>query len=129
MITRSVTVAKIRSEYWQMIADGRKRFEVRDEEVDYQSRLFVFVDAATGEHLGNARILRCTTFGGYEGSPWNWSMLSKLAEIPVDELKELFPIAVELGGHAYDEYDMYVYEIDPVGDDEVLDALLKGISA
>lgn len=129
MITRSVTVAKIRREYWQMIADGRKRFEVRDEEVDYQSRLFVFVDAATGEHLGNARILNHTMFGGYEGSPWNWSMLSKLTEIPVDELKKLFPDQAGQGKSAYDQYDMHVYEIDPVGDDEVLDALLKGISA
>lgn len=129
MITRSVTVAKIRREYWQMIADGRKRFELRDEEVDWRSRLFVFVDAATGEHLGNARILSRTAFGGYEGSSWNWGMLSKLVEVPVDELKELFPDAVELGGHAYDAYAMYVYEIEPAGDDEVLNALLEGSDA
>lgn len=68
MITRSVTVAKIRREYWEQIADGRKQFELRDEEVEATSQAFVFVDASTGEHLGNARIISCTTFGGYENS-------------------------------------------------------------
>ena len=51
MITRSVTVAKIRREYWEQIADGRKQFELRDEKVAATSRAFVFVDASTGEHL------------------------------------------------------------------------------
>ena len=53
MITRSVTVAKIRREYWERIADGRKQFELRDEKVEDTSQAFVFVDASTDEHLGN----------------------------------------------------------------------------
>lgn len=127
MITRSVTVAKIRREYWQQIADGRKRFELRDEEVEYDSNAFVFVDASTGEHLGNARILRHTAFGGYENSHWDWSLLAKLVEVPVAELKQLFPVAVELGNKAYFEYDMHVYEIEPISDDEILHTLLANL--
>lgn len=127
MITRSVTVAKIRREYWQQIADGRKRFEVRDKDVTYESNAFVFMDAVTGEHLGNARILACTTFGGYDASSWDWSMLSKLVDVPVPELKELFPVAVELGNKAYDEYDMHVYEIEPIGDDELMHDILANL--
>lgn len=61
MITRSVTVAKIRREYWQQIADGQKRFELRSQQVDYESQAFVFMDAVTGEHLGNARIIEHIT--------------------------------------------------------------------
>lgn len=113
MITRSVTVAKIRREYWEQIANGRKQFEVRDEEVAATSRAFVFMDASTGEHLGNARIISCTTFGGYESSPWSWHMLSKLTDMPVAELKKLFPVAAS-------EYEMYLYEITPISDDELL---------
>lgn len=127
MITRSVTVAKIRREYWQQIADGRKRFELRSQQVDYESQAFVFMDAATGEHLGNARILACTTFGGYDASSWDWSMLSKLVDVPVPELKELFPVAVKLGNKAYDEYDMHVYEIEPINDDELLHNIIANL--
>lgn len=127
MITRSVTVAKIRREYWQQIADGRKRFELRDKDVTYESNAFVFMDAVTGEHLGNARILACTTFGGYDASSWDWSMLSKLVDVPIPELKDLFPVAVELGNKAYDEYDIYVYEIEPISDDELMHTLLANL--
>lgn len=127
MITRSVTVAKIRREYWQQIADGGKRFEIRDKNVSYESFAFVFFDADTGEHLGNARILQCTTFGGYDASAWDWSMLEKLADVPITELKELFPVAVELGNKAYDEYEMYVYEIKPISDNELLHDLTANL--
>lgn len=127
MITRSVTVAKIRREYWQQIADGRKRFELRDDKAEAGSKAFVFMDATTGEHLGNARILAHTTFGGYDASPWNWSLLAKLVEVPVSELKQLFPVAVELGDKAYFEYDMHVYEIEPISDDAILHTLLANL--
>ncbi|MCB4887357.1 hypothetical protein KZO96_05695 [Bifidobacterium pseudocatenulatum] len=122
MITRSVTVAKIRREYWEQIADGRKQFELRDEEVEATSQAFVFVDASTGEHLGNARIISCTTFGGYENSTWSWRMLSKLVDIPVAELKKLFPVAAKLAA-APSEYEMHLYEITPISDDELLHGL------
>lgn len=122
MITRSVTVAKIRREYWEQIADGRKQFELRDEEVAATSRAFVFVDASTGERLGNARIISCTTFGGYENSTWSWRMLSKLVDVPVAELKKLFPVAAGFAA-APSEYEMHLYEITPIGDDELLHGL------
>lgn len=127
MITRSVTVAKIRREYWQQIADGRKRFELRSQAVEDESETFVFVDADNGEHLGNARILACTTFGGFDNSPWNWSLLSKLVGISVPELKKLFPVAVKLGATAYDEYEMYLYEIEPISDDKILAELIANL--
>lgn len=117
MITRSVTVAKIRREYWERIADGRKQFELRDEKVEDTSQAFVFVDASTGEHLGNARIISCTTFGGYDDSPWSWLMFSKLVDVPAVELKELFPVAAK---NIAEEYEMYLYEITPISDDELL---------
>lgn len=122
MITRSVTVAKIRREYWEQIADGRKQFELRDEEVEATSQAFVFVDASTGEHLGNARIISCTNFGGYENSTWSWRMLSKLVDIPAAELKKLFPVAAGFAA-APSEYEMHLYEITPIGDDELLHGL------
>lgn len=122
MITRSVTVAKIRREYWERIADGRKQFELRDEKVEDTSQAFVFVDASTGEHLGNARIISCTTFGGYESSTWSWLMFSKLADVPVAELKKLFPVAAEYEATPW-EYEMYLYEITPISDDELLRSL------
>lgn len=122
MITRSVTVAKIRREYWEQIADGRKRFELRDEEVEATSQAFVFVDASTGEHLGNARIISCTTFGGYENSSWSWLMFSKLVDVPAAELKKLFPVAAGFAA-APSEYEMHLYEITPISDDELLHGL------
>lgn len=122
MVTRSVTVTKIRREYWEQIADGRKRFELRDEEVAATSQAFVFVDASTGERLGNARIISCTTFGGYENSTWSWRMLSKLVDVPVAELKKLFPVAAGFAA-APSEYEMHLYEITPISDDELLHGL------
>ena len=122
MITCSVTVAKIRREYWEQIADGKNVFELRDEEVAATSQAFVFMDASTGEHLGNARIISCTTFGGYENSTWSWHRLSKLTDMPVAELKKLFPVAAKIAA-APSEYEMYLYEITPISDDELLHSL------
>lgn len=124
MITRSVTVAKIRREYWKRIADGRKQFELRDEEPQGEPLAFVFVDASTGEHLGNARIIELTTFGGWENSTWNWSMLSKLADVPATELKELFPAAAKNEATSW-KYEMYLYEIAPISDSELLHILTE----
>lgn len=113
MITRSVTVAKIRRDYWQMIQDGRKRYEIRDSPVDDTSSVFVFMDAESQEHLGCARITSETRFGGYDASPWTWNMLSQLSTVPVDELKELFSwmLGVE---NMESEVDLYVYEVEPI---------------
>lgn len=44
-------------------------------------------------------------------------MFSKLVDVPVAELKELFPVAAK---NIAEEYEMYLYEITPISDDELL---------
>lgn len=128
MITRSVTVAKIRREYWRMIQDGRKRYEIRSSQVDLRSRAFIFVDADSQEYLGCARIKSETRFGGYDASPWTWSMLSQLSTVPVDELQELFSWMLGVTD-AESEVDMYVYEVEPIDEATLTDYILHGPSA
>lgn len=125
MITRSVTVAKIRREYWQMIQDGCKRYEIRDSPVERTSSVFVFVDAESQEYLGCARITSETRFGGYDASPWTWNMLSQLSTIPVDELKELFSwmLGVE---NMESEVDLYAYEVEPIDEATLADYIIHG---
>lgn len=126
MITRSVTVAKIRREYWQMIKDGRKRYEIRDSPVERTSSVFVFVDADSQEHLGCARITSETRFGGYDASPWTWNMLSQLSTVPVDELKELFSwmLGVE---DMESEVDLYAYEVEPITEATLTAYIIHGL--
>lgn len=128
MITRSVTVAKIRREYWQMIQDGRKRYEIRDSPVERTSSVFVFVDAESQEHLGCARITSETRFGGYDATPWTWNMLSQLSTVPVDELQGLFSwiLGVE---NMESEVDLYVYEVEPIDMATLTDYILRGPDA
>lgn len=128
MITRSVTVAKIRREYWQMIKDGRKRYEIRDSPAERTSCAFVFVDAESQEHLGCARITSETRFGGYGASPWTWNMLSQLSTVPVDELKELFSwmLGVE---NMESEVELYAYEVEPIDMATLTDYILHGTDA
>lgn len=128
MITRSVTVAKIKPEYWQMIRDGRKRYEIRNSPVDRTSCAFVFVDAESQGHLGCARIISETRFGGYDASPWTWNMLSQLSTVPVDELKGLFSwmLGVE---NMESEVDLYVYEVEPIDEATLTDYILHGTNA
>ena len=125
MITRSVTVAKIRREYWQMIQDGRKRYEIRDSPVERTSCAFVFVDAESQEHLGCARITSETRFGGYDASPWTWNMLSQLSTVPVDELKELFSWMLGMES----EVELYAYEVEPIDMATLTDYILHGPDA
>lgn len=113
MITRSVTVAKIRRDYWQMIQDGRKRYEIRDSQVDRRSHAFIFVDADSQEYLGCARIISETRFGGYGASPWTWGMLSQLSAVPVIELQGLFSWMLGVKDME-SEVDLYVYEVEPI---------------
>ncbi len=125
MITRSVTVAKIKPEYWQMIKDGRKQYEIRTEEVHRNSSAFVFVDADTQAYLGCARIKSETQFGGYESSPWSWNMLSLLSAVPDNELKELFSWVLKVE-NAESEVDMHVYEIEPIDKDTLIEYIIHG---
>ena len=128
MITRSVTVAKIRREYWRMIQDGRKRYEIRDSQVDRRSHAFIFVDADSQEYLGCARITSETRFGGYDASPWTWNMLSQLSTVPVDELKNLLSWmrGVE---NMESEVDLYVYEVEPIDEATLTDYIIHGPDA
>lgn len=57
----------------------------------YETVAFVFTDAFTGTHLGNAVVISDIPFGDYEASPWTWSMFAKLTGMTVQELKERFP--------------------------------------
>lgn len=128
MITRSVTVAKIRREYWQMIQDGRKRYEIRSNAVACDSYVFVFVDADTREYLGCARITSETRFGGYDASPWTWDMLSQLSSVPVDELQELFSWMLDIED-AESEVELSVYEVEPITEATLTDYILHGPDA
>ncbi|RSX49823.1 hypothetical protein D2E22_0284 [Bifidobacterium castoris] len=124
MRTRSITIAKLRRDYWGRIQRGEKRFEIRDDPVADSSVAFVFKDADTGDYLGCARIKHRTDFGGGEASPWNWPILSVLSTVPIPELKELFPLGTQIRD-AEHEYTLYVYEIEPI-DSETLLSLLIG---
>ena len=79
---------------------------------------FVFSDAPTGIHVGNAIILSDIPFGDYEASPWTWSMFAKLT---VQELKERFPAEAKMENPS--ACAMYLYEIKPISDEELLQRL------
>lgn len=53
-------------------------------------------------------------------------MLSKLVNIPAAELKKLFPVAAEFEATPW-EYEMYLYEITPISDDELLRSLFADV--
>lgn len=128
MITRSVTVAKIRREYWQMIQDGRKRYEICSNAVACDSYVFVFVDADSQEYLGCARINGETQFGGYDNSPWTWNMLSQLSAVPVDELQELFSWMLGIT-NAESEVELSVYEVEPIDEATLIAYIIHGPNA
>lgn len=87
----------------------------------YGTVAFVFTDALTGTHLGNAIILETATFGDYEGTPWTWSMFAKLTGMTVQELKERFPAEASMENPS--ACAMYLYEIKPISDKELLQRL------
>ena len=87
----------------------------------YETVAFMFIDATTGEHLGNAFIISALTFGGLEHNPWSWSMFAKLTDMTEQEPKERFP--VEAKAKAPSEYEMYLYKIRPISDNELLQHL------
>ncbi|RYQ24831.1 hypothetical protein PG2048B_1133 [Bifidobacterium pseudolongum subsp. globosum] len=128
MITRSVTVAKIKREYWQMIKDERKRYEIRSNAVAYDSQVFVFVDADSQEYLGCARIKGETLFGGYDNSPWTWNLLSQLSAVPVDELQELFSWMLGITD-AESEVELSVYEVEPIDEATLTAYIIHGPNA
>lgn len=118
---RNVTRLKVSREEWQKIESGETIFVVRESMSPYGTVAFVFTDALAGTHLGNATILETAPFGDYEGTPWTWSMFAKLAGMTVQELKERFP--GEAGMENPSACAMYLYEIKPISDKELLQRL------
>lgn len=118
---RNVTRLTAGREEWRKIESGETSFILREDESPYQTVAFVFSDATTGIHLGNAIIISETPFGDYEASPWTWNMFAKLTDMTVQELKERFPAEAESKNPS--QFEMYLYEIKPVSDKELLQRL------
>lgn len=118
---RNVTRMKVGREEWRKIESGESSFILRGNEAPYDTVAFIFTDAFTGVHLGNAIILSKTTFGGLECSPWTWSMFAKLTGMTEQELKKRFPF--EAKAEEPSEYEMHLYEIKSVSDNELLQRL------
>lgn len=118
---RNVTRLQVGREEWQKIESGETSFILRETESPYDTVAFMFSDATTGTHLGNATILSEAPFGDYESTPWTWSMFAKLTGMTVQELKERFP--AEAGMENPSACAMYLYEIKPISDRELLQRL------
>lgn len=118
---RNVTRLKVSREEWQKIESEETSFVVLESLSPYETVAFVFTDASTGTHLGNATILEETPFGDYEASPWTWSMFAKLTGMTVQELKERFPAEANMENPS--ACAMYLYEIKPISDKELLQRL------
>ena len=73
---RNVTRIRVGREEWQKIESGETSFIIRETQSPYETVAFVFSDAPTGVHVGNAIILSEIPFGDYEASPWTWSMFA-----------------------------------------------------
>lgn len=118
---RNVTRLTVGREEWRKIESGETSFILRETQSPYETVAFVFSDATTGVHLGNAIIISETPFGDYEASPWTWSMFAKLTDMTVQELKERFP--AEAKSKNPSQLEMYLYEVKPVSDKELLQRL------
>lgn len=117
----SVTRLTVDLEEWRKIESGETSFILRETQSPYPTVAFVFSDATTGIHLGNVTIISETTFGDYEGSHWTWTMFAKLTDMTVQELKKRFP--AEAGMENPSSCAMYLYEIKPISDKELLQHL------
>lgn len=118
---RNVTRLKVSREEWRKIESGVTSFVLLETQSPYETVAFVFSDTTTGVHLGNAIILSNTPFGDYEASPWTWSMFAKLTDMTVQELKERFPAEANMENPSV--CAMYLYEIKPINDKELLQRL------
>lgn len=118
---RNVTRIRVGREEWRKIESGETSFILRETQSPYKTVAFVFTDASTGKRLGNATTLEEIPFGDYEGSPWTWSMFAKLTGMTVQELKEQFPAEASMENPS--ACAMYLYEIKPISDNELLQRL------
>lgn len=106
---------------WRKIESGETSFILRETQSPYKTVAFVLTDTSTGTHLGNAIIISETPFGDYEASPWTWNMFAKLTGMTVRELKEQFPAEASMEDPSV--CAMYLYEIKPASDAELLQRL------
>lgn len=120
-INHNVTLLEASREEWRKIESGEKSFTLREFYAPYETLAFIFIDATTGEHLGNAFILMKTMLGGLDNGCWTWSMFSQLTGLTEQELKERFPIEAKAKDPS--KYEMYLYGIKPISDDELLQHL------
>lgn len=118
---RNVVRLTVGRKEWQKIESGETSFILRKTQSPYKTVAFVLTDTFTGTHLGNAIIISETPFGDYEGSPWTWNMFAKPTGMTVQELKEQFP--AEAGMEDPSVCAMYLYEIKPASDEELLQLL------
>lgn len=118
---RNVTRLKVSREEWRKIESEENSFILRESLSPYETVAFIFTDAFTGTRLGNAIIISDIPFGDYECSPWTWNMFAKLTGMTVQELKEQFPAEANMENPS--ACAMYLYEIKPVSDDELLQRL------
>lgn len=118
---RNVTRLTVGREEWRKIESGETSFILRETQSPYETVAFVFSDAPTGIHVGNAIVISDIPFGDYEASPWTWSMFAKLTDMTVQELKELFPAEAKMENPS--ACAMYLYEIKPISDEELLQLL------
>lgn len=114
---RNVTRLTVGREEWRKIESGETSFILRETQSSYETVAFVFSDAPTVVHVGNAIIE--TPFGDYEA--WTWSMFAKLTDTTVQELKERFPAEAKMENPS--ACAMYLYEIKPISDKELLQRL------
>ena len=118
---RNVTRLKVSRKEWRKIESVETSFILSETPSPYETVAFVFSDTTTGVHLGNAIILSYIPFGDYEASPWTWTMFAKLTGMTVQELKERFPAEAKMKNPSTCE--MYLYEIKPISDKELLQRL------
>lgn len=74
---RNVTRLTVGREEWRKIESRETSFILRETQSPYETVAFVFSDAPTGVHVGNAIVISETQFGDYEGSYWTWSMFAQ----------------------------------------------------
>lgn len=114
-INHSMTVLRVCREEW--LKTVKNRYVLCNHAIPYDTVAIAFVDSATGDHYGDARIVSETTFGGYENGNWTWSMFAKLTGLTEQELKERFPFEAKTPNNGVCE--MYLYEIEPICESEL----------
>lgn len=106
MKLKSVTVAKIERDIYQLIESGEKKLEIRDEEI--KTGIVCFVDSKTGKYLGSYRIgphVEIYTGPEYSRRDMWYEVLSKVASIPESKAEDLFSEAFEYSR------TLYIYEL------------------